>query len=171
MKHIFLVAVIIGLAILTRAQSECEILGEGNGKILKGLISRDMLEKDTAFRWFSSGTDIYTPSAEQVEAFKAKKEDLQFVVFAGTWNEDTRHLLPRFYSLTDAAGLSRDQVTLVGVDRNKRTVNDLTEKMHISQIPTIIVLQNDRELGRITGSASQQWEKKLTDLLESNTKQ
>ena len=96
MKHLFLVALIIGLGILTRAQSELEVSTDGTEKILKGLINRDMLEKDTAFKWFTENKAAYKPAAEDVALLKARRQDLEFLVFGGTWNEETKYILPRF---------------------------------------------------------------------------
>src|ERR1700716_2589320 len=142
MKHIFLVAIIIGLGILTRAQTEYEVSGNGAGKILKGLISRDMLENDTAFKWFHDNQAGYLPAAEDVAILREKRSQLQFLVFGATWSDDSRHILPKFFSLVDAASLSPDQVTLIGVDRAKKTTHHLSEEMHITQVPTFIILKN-----------------------------
>ena len=89
MKHFLLVAFIIGLGILTRAQKEYEVSTDGTNKILKGIVSRDVLENDTAFRWFHDNQVGYTPDAETVAILKAKGPALRFIVFGGTWCEDT----------------------------------------------------------------------------------
>jgi hypothetical protein len=92
MKHVLLVVVIIGLGILTRAQKEYEVSTDSLGKMLKGLISRDMLENDTAFRWFHANQAGYAPDAETVAILKAKGPALRFVVFGGTISRTRQHL-------------------------------------------------------------------------------
>lgn len=87
MKHIFLVAIIIGLGILTRAQTEYEISGDGSNKVLKGLISRDLLTGDTAFAWFNGNKAGYTPDQQVISVLKSKGGQVQFLVFSGTWSE------------------------------------------------------------------------------------
>jgi thiol-disulfide isomerase/thioredoxin len=67
----------------------------------------------------------------------------------GTWCEDSQDIIPKFYSLTDAAGFSQDRITLIGVDRKKTTLSHLTEALGIINVPTIIVLKNGKEKGRI----------------------
>ena len=166
MKHIFLVAIIIGVGILTRAQTEYEVSGVGPNKILKGLISRDMLETDTAFKWFHDNQTGYTPAAEEIALLKEKRSRLQFLVFGATWNNDSRQVLPRFFSLVDAASLSEDQVTLIGVDRDKKTVNHLSELMHITQVPTFIILNNGQEVGRVTANGkNRRWDSEIAAIL------
>ena len=84
MKHVLLVIFIIGLSILTRAQKQYEVSSDGTHKVIKGIISRDMLETDTAFRWFHDNQNGYTPNAETVSVLKAKGPEVRFVVFGGT---------------------------------------------------------------------------------------
>ena len=120
MKHILLIAIIIGLGILTRAESEYTVTSDGTHKILKGLISRDMLEKDTAFSWFQQNRRAYTPDAAVTKVLRTKADQVQFLVFTATWNEEAQYILPRFCSLMDAAAIPEERVTMVGVDRTKK---------------------------------------------------
>ena len=165
MKHIFLIAIIIALGILTRAQTY-QVSNDGNNKVLKGLISREMLEGDTAFKWFHENQAGYTPDKEGTVLLKAKGPQVQFLVFGGTWSESTKDILPKFFSLLDAASFPRDQVALVGVDHDKKTTNDLTETMHITSIPTFIVLKDGQEVGRVVDYGKDgQWEKEISHLI------
>jgi len=167
MKHLLLIAIIIGLGILTRAESEYTVSTDGTHKILKGLISRDMLEKDTAFSWFHQNRRAYTPDAAAAATLRAKARQVQFLVFTGTWNEEAQYILPRFFTLMDAAGVRTDQVTLVAVDPSKRTIRHLAEDMHITAVPTFIVLKNDKEIGRISpASKNTPWDKDLVRLFQ-----
>ncbi len=108
MKHLFLILIIISAGILTRAQTEYEVSTDGPNKLLKGLITRDMLENDTAFRWFHQNQAGYTPNSETVAVMKAKRPQLQFMVFGGTWCADTPALLPQCYLLLGAASMPGD---------------------------------------------------------------
>ena len=169
MKHILLIAIIIGLGILTRAESEYTVSGDGAHKILKGLISRDMLENDAAFSWFHQNRCAYTPDAALTALVHARAEQVRFLVFTATWNEDAQYILPRFCSLMDAASIRPDQVTLIGVDQEKKTLHHLTETMHITSIPTFIVLKNGKEIGRIQPKDKYSpWEKELAAVLQEH---
>jgi thiol-disulfide isomerase/thioredoxin len=169
MKHIFLVAIIIGLGILTRAQTEYEISGDGAGKVLKGLISRDLLTGDTAFAWFNGNKAGYTPDQQVLSILKSKGSQVQFLVFGGTWCEDTRILLPKFFSLLDAASISDKQLTLVGVDQQKKTFNHLSEDLHITRVPTFIVMKDGKEVGRVVEYGSTgAWDKELAEIINNN---
>ncbi|MBC7902410.1 MAG: thioredoxin family protein, partial [Gemmatimonadaceae bacterium] len=43
----------------------------------------------------------------------------------------------------------QNQVTLIGVDRNKKTISHLTEALNIVNVPTLIVMKDGKEVGRI----------------------
>jgi hypothetical protein len=168
MKHFLLVAFIIGLGILTRAQKEYEVSSDGTNKILKGIISRDVLENDTSFRWFHDNQVGYTPDAETVASLKAKGPALRFIVFGGTWCEDTKNLLPKFFVLMDAASIGNNQITIVAVDHQKKSTNHLPEEMHLTNTPTFVVLRQDTELGRVVEyGKSGQWEKEIGEIVST----
>jgi thiol-disulfide isomerase/thioredoxin len=168
MKHIFLVALIIGIGVLTRAQAGYEVSGDGTGKVLKGLISRDLLTGDSAFKWFTENQAGYTPDPEVVAGLKAKGGQVQFLVFGGTWCDDTKYILPRFFSLLDAASIPEKQVTLVGVDQDKKSTNHLSEDMHITRIPTFIMLKDGKEVGRVVEyGRTGQWDQEIADIISS----
>jgi len=169
MKHILLVAIIIGIGILTRAQTEYEVSGDGRGKVLKGLLTRDLLTGDAAFGWFTENRAGYTPDPGTVATLRAKKGQVQFLVFGGTWDDDTKFLLPRFISLMDAASIPETQLTLVGVDRNEKTTGHLSEDLHVTGTPTFIILKDGREVGRVVRyGRNGQWEKEIADIVTSS---
>ena len=43
----------------------------------------------------------------------------------------------------------QDRVTLIGVDREKKTLSHLSEALNVTNVPTIIVLKNGKEMGRV----------------------
>jgi Thioredoxin len=166
MKHIFLVALIVGLGFLTRAQKQYEVSNDGTNKILKGLISRDMLENDTAFKWFHRNQAGYTPDEETVSILKAKRPEVQFIVFGGTWCEDTQNLLPKFYALLDAAAIPDDQLQVIGVDHQKKSIDHLPEDMHLTNTPTFIVMKGGKEVGRVVEYGKNgRWDKEIGEIV------
>lgn len=135
---------------LSVAQSQFQVLVERpNEKTLKGLISREDLLADTSFHWYAENLKGYKPNQAALEGFKNHKDSIQLIAFMGTWCEDSHHVIPKFYSLLDLAEVSPDRVTLIGVDRNKKTLSHLSEALHVDKVPTIIVLKNGKELGRV----------------------
>lgn len=130
------------------AQSEISSDGEGQ-KVIKGFITQESLASDTSFKWFAANRQGYTPYADALQTLKAQKDSVQFLVFAGTWCHDTQFILPKFYAFADAAGFKANGITTVGVDVGKKSQHNLTEVFQIYNVPTIIVMKNGKEMGRV----------------------
>jgi thiol-disulfide isomerase/thioredoxin len=127
-----------------------EVGVDTNGvKVLKGLVTRSDIEKDSSFKWFKQNYDLGQANAAAVNAFHEKASQFQMVIFFGTWCEDSRNLLPVFYRLADRSGYPLDNITLIGVDREKTTLNELHKVFHIINVPTFIVMHNGREVDRV----------------------
>lgn len=87
-------------------------------------------------------------SAQSLTAAMAKHGDLSFKVFFGTWCSDSQRDVPIFLSLVKhAAPLTLE---LIALDRTKIDDEKQTEFFQVKRIPSIIVLQHGKEIGRIT---------------------
>ena len=148
-----------------------EISRDTNGeKILKGFMSKKDLAGDTAFAWFAENQKGYAPYAAALQSLKTNKDSLQFLVFGGTWCHDTQFILPKFFSLSDAAGVSQNQITLLGVDRSKKTIQHLSETFNILNVPTIIVLKDGKEIGRVVEyGKTGMFDKELGEIISGKT--
>ena len=148
MKKIFLFFITI-ISIQTLF-AQTEIIRESSGnKIIKGFMSKKELATDTAFAWYAQNLSGYTPNAEVTKQYAANKDSVNLVVFGGTWCGDSQSLLPKFFATTDAAGIADNRITLIGVDRSKKALYNLTEAFGIINVPTFIVMKNGKEIGRV----------------------
>lgn len=118
-------------------------------KVLKGVLSRSILESDTAFRWFKENMQYGSADAYAVEQFRKQANKFSVLIFCGTWCHDSQNLLPKFYRLLDKSGFPEQKVQLVGVDRKKTTLNNLHIKWKLSSVPTFIILAKGKEVGRV----------------------
>jgi thiol-disulfide isomerase/thioredoxin len=150
MKKILFLSIAIFASVLVFAQASVEVSRDHYGnKVLKGFIAKNELATDTAFAWFAQNQKSFAPDANAVKQYSANKDSVNFVVFGGTWCDDTKLLLPRFYATADAAGIPANRITLIGVDRAKKSLFNLTEAFAIINVPTIIVMKNGKEVGRV----------------------
>lgn len=156
---------------LVFAQS-AEITKDGSGnKIIKGFITKNDLATDTAFAWYAQNQKGYEPEPRALQAFQSAKDSIFILAFGGTWCSDTKNLLPKFFVLTDAAGFSPDHITLLGVDRSKKTVHHLAEAFKIINVPTFIVLKNGQEVGRVVEYGKYgMFDKELGEIINSSAK-
>ena len=150
MKKLFVFAIALLFVLYAFAQSSVEVSRDGQGnKVLKGFITKKDLVTDTAFTWFAQNQKGFTLNPNVVKQYNAAKDSINIIVFGGTWCGDTKHLLPNFIATTDAAGFPDNHITLIGVDRNKKTLFNLSEAFGITNVPTFIVMKNGKELGRV----------------------
>jgi thiol-disulfide isomerase/thioredoxin len=167
MKHLILALFVISIGVLTHAQTAYVTTTVDGQKMLKGVVTRDVLEKD--FPWFKSNQEGYSPNSETVSILKAKGAQAKFLLLGGTWCEDTQTLLPRYYLLMDAADITGDQFKFIAVDKQKHALDGLPEDMHLKNTPTLIVLKAGKEVGRIVEYGNnRQWERDLGEIIRNN---
>lgn len=123
--------------------------GHTNAKVLKGLLHRADIESDTSFKWFKQNMQLGQANAAAVDAFKKNGSKFKVVVFFGTWCEDSQNLVPVFYRLVDKSGYPQGNITLIGVDRAKTTLNNLHKTYNITNVPTFIVMKDGKEIARV----------------------
>lgn len=147
------VLVFLSLILVTTrgfSQAQYEVFSEKpNEKTLKGIITRDILEKDTSFKWWAENLKDFKPNADALEGLTKNRDSIHLVVFMGTWCHDSHFIIPKFYSLLDASGFPQEKVSLIGVDRKKTTLSDMTGALGITNVPTIIVMKAGKEIGRV----------------------
>jgi thiol-disulfide isomerase/thioredoxin len=149
MKKFLSVSASLFFALAVLAQSP-EVSRDANGnKILKGFITKQELATDTSFTWFAKNQEGYVPEQHALQALRANKDSVNIIAFGGTWCGDTKNILPKFFKLADASGLSQDRIILIGVDHDKKTIQHLSEAFGITNVPTIIEMKNGKELGRV----------------------
>ena len=149
-KFLFLFAAAISISTTGFSQAQYEVIKDNNGeKILKGVISRDILAIDSSFKWYTQNLKPYPAGKDATTTFGKQRDSIQLVIFLGTWCEDSQVIIPRLFSFLDAAGFSNDDVTLIGVDRNKKTIGHFADAFNIINVPTVIVMKEGKELGRI----------------------
>lgn len=137
------------------------------GMIYKGVLRKDILQDEKAFDWFVVNKEKYNPSPELLHAFLASSSKVNFIVFGGTWCEDTQNLLPQFYKLQELTGMKEDNIVLFGVDRAKKTIDNIAEAFHITNVPTIIAMKEGKEIGRVVEyGTSGNWDEAMTNLLK-----
>ena len=140
---------VVAIHVSGLAQIQYEVLKDNDGgKILKGIISRDILARDTSFKWYAQNQKPYA-GGEDAVTFGKHKDSIQLVIFLGTWCEDSQVIIPKLFPFFDAAGFSNDRVTLIGVDRNKKSISHIADAFNVINVPTVIVMKEGRELGRV----------------------
>ncbi len=142
-----------------------------NGSVIyRGLIGFDDLQKDTTFHWYSTGVADYTPKKKHIRKLKPALSAYSMVVVMGTWCGDSKDLIPKLHNVLVAAEYPMAKVTLYGVDRAKTAGNGIEKTYNITRVPTIILFDGTKEIGRITESVEKSMEADLRSIIEKQKK-
>ncbi len=135
----------------------------------KGVINKYAVQNDTSFsKWFTNGKNYYKPDTATLSAFEKAKANVQFIIFGGTWCEDTQAILPKFFMLQEMSGVEDNRITFFAVDRTKKTIASIADAFNVINVPTIIVMKNGKEAGRVVEyGKTGKWDKELADIINS----
>ncbi|MEP7254084.1 MAG: thioredoxin family protein [Ginsengibacter sp.] len=170
MKHFFLAIFSLMAFTFTTYAQQYEVLKDSvqpGEKILKGIITKSDLENDPVYsKWYAESQKIYpVPNEAAVKGMELNKNNVNIVIFGGTWCEDTHFVLPKFFKMQEASGFPEDRITLYGVDRYKKTTGSIAEDYHVTGVPTIIVMKDGREVGRVVDyGKTGKWDQEFADI-------
>lgn len=169
MKFLFGICFTLLFANIANAQKTFEILKDSvtGQKMLKGMIQKEDIASEPEYGWYEESQRIYSkPNAEAVEALKNNKDKIYLVIFGGTWCEDTHFVLPKFFKIQEAAGFPMSRIAMFAVDRDKKTLSPIAEAMDVTNVPTIIVMENGKEKGRVVEyGKTGYWDKELAEII------
>lgn len=120
--------------------------------MLIGQISKKGFKQEPFSTWFDTEFSAYEINKTVTDSIKPLLENISLKVFMGTWCEDSQRETPRLYRVLEAIDFDKDKFEIIAVSRDKDTPNHLEEGQNIEYVPTIIVLKNEKELGRIVES-------------------
>lgn len=171
MNKIFITVICLFAAYASFAQKTYEILtdsADNNSKMLRGEITKEDINNDTAFKWYSESLKIYAhPDSSAVAAFRANKDKIYFIIFGGTWCEDTHFIIPKFFKIQEASGFPESRILLFAVDRHKHAISNIAQAMNIKATPTIIVMKDGKEMGRLVEyGKTGYWDKELAKIID-----
>jgi len=135
-------------------------------EMLLGMVERDDYNVATYKGWFDSTYQAYTPDSAIIDSLKTGLDDTRIKVFLGTWCSDSRREVPALYKILDQTGFSKESLTVIGIDRDKKEPADLLDGHEIEYVPTIIVYRADEELGKIVEFPQKTLEKDLLDIID-----
>ena len=148
MKKLLSIALLVLFVQASRAQTP-EVTWEGTTKIIKGFMSKRDLATDTAFSWFAVNQQGYVPDQKALQAFRSQKDSINIIAFGGTWCGDTKTVLPKFFMLADAAGLSPDRITPHNFSQFLIKQSILTILHHAAELFSILHHDDGRNVGDV----------------------
>lgn len=110
----------------------------------------------------------YSPDSDALKIIKSYKGKVQIKIVMGFWCDDSKLYVPQMLkTLSDAKwDVENDEyVKIFGVDENKQAGFEGFKALMITNVPTFIVLYDDREIGRIVEAPKSSVEKDLAAIL------
>lgn len=107
----------------------------------------------------------YLPDPNIVAGLHEFDRPVVIRVVIGTWCPDCRRHLTAFFRLIELADNPVITVEYIGLTLDKREPEDVVRDNRIERVPTFIVLDEGREIGRITEHPRTTIEADLADIL------
>jgi thiol-disulfide isomerase/thioredoxin len=135
--------ILLSVSVTTQAQ-----------QMLLGKFDRKDLETEPYAQWFTKNYENYHPQVNEIINLKKALNGKKIQVFMGTWCGDSKREVPAFMKILDSAGFSASGIEIIGVNNAdsvyKQSPDGLTNNKLIFRVPTFIIYEKDKELGRIT---------------------
>lgn len=170
MKFLATVLFCVVLSVQSFSQAQYEISKDEKHPdelILRGIVNKYLIQNDTAYgKWYRTSYNMYNPDTAILSAFEKNKNKVQFVIFGGTWCEDTQFVLPKFFKLQEKSGVPDNAITFFAVNRAKKSLGSIAEAFGVVNVPTIIVMKDGKEAGRVVEyGKTGKWDKELADFV------
>src|SRR5882757_8831776 len=140
----------------------------GNPQLL-GKATRKRLEQPPYDDWFNKTYGSYVVDSVTAGKLRSRLAGKHLLVFMGTWCGDSRREVPRFEKLMDYCGIDSSSVDIVTVSNAdslyKQSPGHEEQGRNIFRVPSFIVLDKGREIGRIVESPVASLEKDLLSIV------
>ena len=115
--------------------------------VLQGTVTTGQLFAD--FPEFRANADTYQPNPQAVAAIRGIDRKIDVVLFLGTWCYDSIHNAPKLLRALELAANPNLSLEIIAVDHHKDDGAGVAKKFGLKRIPTVILLADGKELGRI----------------------
>jgi tetratricopeptide (TPR) repeat protein len=141
----------------------------GNPMLL-GAGNRTGIEKVPYSEWFNKNYSNYRVDSATANLIKPLLKKRTITIFLGTWCGDSKREVPRFYKILDYCRASPAAIQLVMVsnhsDAYKQSPRHEEKGLNIFRVPTFIIREKGKEIGRIIESPVESLEKDLYKILK-----
>lgn len=117
---------------------------------------------------FNESYQAYAVDDAQLAAVKDLTQATEIITILGTWCPDCFREVPRLIKLLEKLDNPLIQARYLGVDRSKQDSSGLAAQFEFNRIPTIIVRQGGREIGRIVEQPKHSLQQDLAAILNDS---
>lgn len=165
MKKIFFLSMLLMISCKTKQMEDANPIVDEKGDLV-GLFQQKDLLKEPFISWYTINYETYTPDSLILEEIKPLWKDVTIKGFIGTWCGDSKREVPRLYKVLTQSGFNLKNLTMIGLNREKKSPNNEQEKMNIERVPTFIFYRKGVEIGRYVEYTVQSLEQDILKILE-----
>jgi|DewCreStandDraft_4_1066084.scaffolds.fasta_scaffold00742_3 thiol-disulfide isomerase/thioredoxin len=163
-KKLFFLFLILGL--LSCSVKKYVISKDEKGKsVIVGKIGWEDWKKHSGWQDFDA-SDYSLSSDDLITFSKLDVRNIDFIIFAGSWCGDSESEVPIIYKIFRESGIGESKLRLIGVDRQKQDNEGKAMIYNITRVPTLIILRDGSEIGRIVEFPKKSWELDIIDIIK-----
>jgi thiol-disulfide isomerase/thioredoxin len=114
---------------------------------------------------YATMADAYKPDTTKIVLLKSIGKETEVRVYFGTWCQTCKKLVPPLIATLRSASNPKFQVEYIGVDEDLTEPEEEIERYSVAKTPSVILLQDGKEIGRIEEETSHTIEADLVDIL------
>lgn len=120
--------------------------------------------------WFTPEYSNYQVDKNTLDSLMLEDlTNIKIIVVIGTWCHDSQRETPRLVKILKY--IKFDNTVAIGVNREKQAEGTEVPDLNIEFVPTIIVYQENKEIGRIIETPKESLENDLFMIIRSNNMQ
>ncbi|WP_157939524.1 thioredoxin family protein [Gracilimonas amylolytica] len=143
--------------------SDSMAVGQPQNNLVGEVSVEQILDHNRIFRIY---TERYEPDEEALQFLKRVEGDISLRVFFGSWCRESTKYLPGLVKTLNVVNNNEIKATYMGVDAQKKFPDRFLKLFDIKYIPTVVVLKNGIEVGRIVEKPQQPIETELVQILK-----
>lgn len=147
-----------------------EVKNANSDPMLLGYCDMALLKQGVFKEWFVPGFAAYRPDSLIVGLLQPLLKNKRIEIFLATWCGDSRREVPHMLKILEYAGYDLQKVKLVFVNNAaefyKQSPQHEEAGKNIKRVPTLILYNNQTEIGRIIEYPVETLEKDLLRILK-----
>ncbi len=152
-----------------------EIKNASGQTILAGRASISAMQMPNYKTWYDDSYNSYAVDVAAARQLQPLLQNKTMEVFLGSWCGDSKREVPRMIRILQQAGMDTARLSLVFVDNStgsyKQSPQHEERGKSIHHVPTFIIYDDKKEIGRIVESPVSSLEKDLLAILQQQSYQ
>lgn len=135
-------------------------------EVLIDYCDRTGLESGEYGEYYKLEYDDYQINDSLIKLISNKINDYGITIVFGSWCSDSEQQVPHFYKILDQAKYDESQLKIIAVNRQKHAEEIQIDDLQIERVPTFIIYQKGKEIGRIVETPMETLEEDLWQIIQ-----